>query len=61
MPRPCRRLKQLELYRPQSTIPDWKTLPANVQERVLQELARMFCDTLDRITPGQEQGGSSNE
>jgi hypothetical protein len=61
MPKPFLNLEQLELYRPQSRIPDWKTLPENVRERALQELARMFRDRLDRITPGEEQGGSPNE
>ena len=61
MPRPFRRLKQLELYHPPSKIPDWKTLPETTREKVLQDLARMFRDRLDQNAGDQKQGGSSNE
>jgi hypothetical protein len=61
MPRAFRRLKQLELYHPPSKIPDWKTLPETIREKVLQDLARMFRDRLDQNAGDQKQGGSSNE
>ncbi len=61
MPRPPRNLKQMELYGPQLRIPDWKTLPENVRERAVRELARMFRERMDRISPAEEKGGSANE
>ena len=61
MPRPFRRLEQLELYHSPSKIPDWKTLPETIREKVLQDLARMFRDRLDQNAGDQKQGGSSNE
>ena len=61
MSRPSHNLKQLELYRPHLTIPDWKTLPENVRERAVQELARMFRERMDRIARVEEQGGPANE
>jgi hypothetical protein len=61
MPRAFRRLKQLELYHPLSKIPDWKTLPETIREKVVQDLARMFRDRLDQNAGDQKQGGASHE
>jgi hypothetical protein len=44
-----------------SRIPDWRTLPETIREKVLQDLARMFRDRLDQNAGDQKQGGSSNE